>query len=447
MFPGSGRNTYSNSNYNYGPPSGPPPNGYNSPNGPPPSFGYGPPPGPPGRPPSGPPPGSYNNNYGQSSNGYPTGHNQGSYLSSSHLSMGGYQGQTGQGYSRDGYLRPSAPPPQSTNVEGVNIGGVSAPPPSTAPQSFGQNANMQFQYSNCTGKKKALLVGINYTGTSNALRGCINDVKNMSNFIVQYWGYKWEDIVILTDDQTANARRPTKDNIIRAMQWLVKDARPNDSLVFHYSGHGGVTKDLDGDEESGFDDVIYPLDFQTNGHIVDDDMHDIMVKQLPPGCRLTALYDSCHSGTALDLPYVYSTKGIVKEPNLLKDAGSGALNAFMAYERGNISGAISSIGNVIKRVTRDNDVDRNRVIQLKTSPADVISISGCKDDQTSADAKENGVSTGAMSWSFIQTLSAQPQQSYLSLLNNMRTLLSQKYSQKPQLSCSHPQDMNLQFLM
>lgn len=76
------------------------------------------------------------------------------------------------------------------------------------------------------------------------------------------------------------------------------------------------------------DDVIYPVDYQNAGHIVDDEMHDIMcvcslwtacldfvlttvfarVKPLLPGVRLTAIFDSCHSGTALDLPYVYSTQ-------------------------------------------------------------------------------------------------------------------------------------------
>lgn len=33
-------------------------------------------------------------------------------------------------------------------------------------------------------------------------------------------------------------------------------------------------------------------------------MNDIMVRPLAPGSRLTAIFDSCHSGTALDLPYV-----------------------------------------------------------------------------------------------------------------------------------------------
>lgn len=37
--------------------------------------------------------------------------------------------------------------------------------------------------------------------------------------------------------------------------------------------------------------VIYPLDFETAGHIVDDLMHDIMVRPLPPGCRMTAIFD------------------------------------------------------------------------------------------------------------------------------------------------------------
>lgn len=53
-------------------------------------------------------------------------------------------------------------------------------------------------------------------------------------------------------------------------------------------------------------ETIYPVDHKMypgdSGQIVDDIMHDIMVRPLPPGCRLTAIFDSCHSGTALDLP-------------------------------------------------------------------------------------------------------------------------------------------------
>ena len=115
--------------------------------------------------------------------------------------------------------------------------GRPAPPPQQM-QSFGQGApqGYQFQYSNCTGKRKALLIGINYFGQRGQLKGCINDVKNMSTYLNQHFGYRREDMVTLTDDAEGHLSVPTKANIIRAMHWLVKDAQPNDSLFFHYSG-------------------------------------------------------------------------------------------------------------------------------------------------------------------------------------------------------------------
>lgn len=56
----------------------------------------------------------------------------------------------------------------------------------------------------------------------------------------------------------------------------------------------------------------------------------------------------------------------------------------------------------------------------------------------SADATEAGAATGAMSWAFISALKKNPQQSYVQLLNSIRDELYGRYSQKPQLSCSHP---------
>lgn len=436
MFPGSGRPSYNNQgNYlNYGPPQGPPPGNY-----------Y-------GGPPQGPPPGDYYGAPPPQSSGW---QNEGTNLNSAQFQQQQYhyqQQQQNQQYGQQQnqqYERQSAPNPSYDSQGHYTSNGYGAPvsAPPSAPQSFGQNSNMTFQYSNCTGKKKALLVGINYYGTKNELRGCVNDVKNMSQFLNQHYGYSYDDMVILTDDQRENARLPMRDNMIRAMQWLTRNASPNDSYFFHYSGHGGLVPDQDGDEESGFDSCVYPLDFETAGPLIDDEMHDLMVKPLPPGCRLMALFDACHSGTALDLPFVYSTKGVVKEPNLWKDAGSGALQAFMDYESGNLSGAMSAVLGIFKKVSSHKGTDRDRIVQSKMSAADVVSLSGCKDDQTSADATEAGRSTGAMSWAFISVLNESTNQSYLSLLNNMRNLLAGKYSQKPQLSASHPQDMNLAFIM
>ncbi|OUM55714.1 hypothetical protein BVG19_g5295 [[Candida] boidinii] len=407
--------------YGYAPPSGPPPQGYGyaPPPGPPPQgygyppqqgYGYAPPQGPP-------PPQRRQDNYGQ----------QQQYGGSNNYNQNSQRQQ--QSYHNRDF---SAPTGQAQH-QLIN----------------GTNQYHDFRLSTCQGKKKALLVGINYIGTNNRLNGCINDVHNMCSFLINNFGYAKDDIVILTDDQTMMASVPIKQNIIRGMQWLVNGAQPNDSLVFHYSGHGGQTKDLDGDEEDGFDDVIYPLDFQTNGEITDDLMHDIMVKPLQPGVRLTALFDSCHSGTALDLPFVYRAQdGGIKEYNVWKDAGSDGLKAVMGYVTGDRSMMISSLGSVFTKITKSATGNYDsKMKNMKMSPADVISFSGCKDSQTSADASENGQATGAMSWAFITVMSQNREQSYLTLLQNVRTLLAQKYSQKPQLSSSHQIDVNMKFVM
>lgn len=55
-----------------------------------------------------------------------------------------------------------------------------------------------------------------------------------------------------------------------------------------------------------------------------------------------------------------------------------------------------------------------------------------------ADATINSQATGAMSWAFMTALHQKPQQSYVELLNSIRDLLESKYSQRPQLSSSHP---------
>lgn len=233
------------------------------------------------------------------------------------------------------------------------------------------------------------------------------------------------------------------------------------------SGHGGQTKDLDGDEEDGYDEVIYPADFRQTGHITDDEMHRIMVRPLQAGVRLTAIFDSCHSGTALDLPYIYSTQGILKEPNLAKEAGQGLLSAVSAYSRGDLGGVANNIVGFFKKASSGEEAYA-RSMAVKTSPADVVMFSGSKDNQTSyaplttrpsplalstllhsanltllfplsrADANIASQATGAMSWAFITALKKNPQQSYVQLLNSIRDELQTRYSQKPQLSCSHP---------
>ncbi|KLT38744.1 hypothetical protein CC85DRAFT_252433 [Cutaneotrichosporon oleaginosum] len=368
---------------------------------------------------------------------------------------GSYQPPTGQPPPH--HYHPNAQgyqPPQSSGQYGSYQppSGPPPPPPTGAqhygPQFQGPGGKQQpyFQYSNCTGKRKALLIGINYFGQQGQLRGCINDVHNVQKFLMDRYHYRAEDMVILTDDAKNPRQIPTRQNIIQAMQWLVRDARPNDALFFHYSGHGGQVKDQSGDEDDGYDECIYPVDFKRAGHLVDDDMHALMVRPLPAGCRLTAIFDSCHSATALDLPYVYSTEGKIKEPNLLAEAGQGLLGAAGSYLKGDLGGMVSGVFGVGKSLLGGNKDAAEKTRQTRTSPADVIMWSGCKDSQTSADTSEAGKATGAMSFAFIAAMTKNPQQSYVMLLRSIREELRGRYDQKPQLSSSHPIDTNLLFI-
>merc|ERR1719478_1185895 len=153
-----------------------------------------------------------------------------------------------------------------------------------------------------SGRYRGVMIGINYVGTANELSGCFNDVDTMKTYITTK-GFSEDDLRILMDD--GEHTEPTKDNIVEAMKWLVEGAGAGDSLFFHYSGHGASVRDEDGDEPDGKDETLVPLDFNSAGLLVDDDVFAYLVRPIPDGYRLTCVLDCCHSGTILDLPYVF----------------------------------------------------------------------------------------------------------------------------------------------
>ena len=71
----------------------------------------------------------------------------------------------------------------------------------------------------------------------------------------------------------------------------------------------------------------------------------------------------------------------------------------------------------------------------------VTMFSGCRDEQTSADANIGGVSEGAMSWAFLQTMRAGGGNSYMQTLQQTRFALRQSHYQ--QLSVGYPMDLNV----
>ncbi|KAK6002251.1 hypothetical protein QM012_001889 [Aureobasidium pullulans] len=70
-------------------------------------------------------------------------------------------------------------------------------------------------------------------------------------------------------------------------------------------------------------------------------------------------------------------------------------------------------------------------------------FSGCRDEETSADAQINGVSEGAMSWAFLESTKTNPDPTYKEALHMTRSLLkASDYTQVPQLCVGRELDLN-----
>jgi Caspase domain len=83
-----------------------------------------------------------------------------------------------------------------------------------------------------TARKLALLVGVDRYPDS-PLRGCVTDVELQRELLLYRFGFAPSDILTLTD------ARATRENIETAFAThLIQQAKPGDSVVFHFSGCG-----------------------------------------------------------------------------------------------------------------------------------------------------------------------------------------------------------------
>jgi len=258
---------------------------------------------------------------------------------------------------------------------------------------------------------KALLIGINYEGTAAQLKGCQNDAVDMQELLTRQYGFNPQQIRVMLDGR--GAEYPSRANIMAGARWLVEDARPGDCLFFHFSGHGAQQEDPNCAEEDCMDETILPADFTRAGQIIDDELFEVMIRRLPSGVKLTAVMDCCHSGTGLDLPFTY-------------DGGGGG---FMGFGGGGGAG---------RWVCDDNPCH---------SEGHVVLLSGCCDDQTSADVQSiYSKPRGAMTEAFVETLQENPCPTYPQLLSGLRNrLASHGHSQRPQLTSSQAFDVNAAF--
>ncbi|BAY66436.1 peptidase C14 caspase catalytic subunit p20 [Calothrix brevissima NIES-22] len=154
-----------------------------------------------------------------------------------------------------------------------------------------------------TPRKLALLVGINnYPNSSRFynLPGCVNDVDLQEKLLIYRFGFNPGNIVKLTSKASANYQ-PTRSNILKAFEeHLIKQAKPGDVVVFHFSGHGSRVPEPDPIQQCGrseFNSTLVPSDDGKNG-VVQDIMGRtlFLLTSALNTENVTVVLDSCHSG-------------------------------------------------------------------------------------------------------------------------------------------------------
>jgi hypothetical protein len=225
--------------------------------------------------------------------------------------------------------------------------------------------------------RKALLVGINkYATAGSDLQGCVNDVTNVRDILLKYYGFTVPDIRVLTDD------RATKVNIIERLGWLIAEVSAGDNIVFHFSGHGSQIRDRNGDElKDGLDEIICPHDMDWDGTFIADDELAGIFRQLPQGVTLDVILDSCHSGTGTrNSPYLKPR--FLRPPMdiLCRNEDDLTKRGIFSW----LSGLFSTPADDDKPIAKMNHA----------------LFAGCRDNQYSADAEIDGTPNGAFTYFF-----------------------------------------------
>ena len=220
---------------------------------------------------------------------------------------------------------------------------------------------------------RSLHIGLNrvnptaYDGWDGQLAGCENDARDMRAIAT---AQKFIPKTLLTRAATSSA-------VIAAIADAATKLKPGDTFFLSYSGHGGQVPDRNGDETEDEQDETWVL---WDRQLIDDELYALWGK-FQTGVRIFVLSDSCHSGTAT------------------KAALSGGAASPAAFGLSSVARA-----KMLPRPVQDATYAAHRKLYdriQKELPAgsrvsigaSVVLISGCQDNQTSADGARNGLFT------------------------------------------------------
>jgi metacaspase-1 len=273
--------------------------------------------------------------------------------------------------------------------------------------------------------KLAICVGINKFAQypQFALNGCVNDAKDMAALCKDLLGFKASQIKTLTDAQA------TKAAIMAQLQAAVASAKAGklSYILFSLSSHGTQMADTTGDEPDGMDEAFVPYDIAQKGNqwdparIISDDELNSLFSQLPANVLLEVYLDTCHSGSGLR-------------------GAEFSLNAprprYIAPPDGELQGPVKqhSVRGFTLLPQASKSAKGKKAAEKAVAGEHHILWTGCKSNQTSADAYFSGRYNGAFTYYFVKVMrdskNTLPRKTVVA---KVREALKGKFSQVPQL--------------
>jgi hypothetical protein len=276
-----------------------------------------------------------------------------------------------------------------------------------------------------------------------ALRGCINDVRQMAGLLKLFYGFQDDGIKVMLDGEATAAW------IKAGLEWLAQGGSDADAVrIVHYSGHGSYVADQNGDEPEGRDECLVPCGYKSAGFITDDVLKTLY-DRFPVNGNLTLVMDSCHSGTVNRAP----NEDIVFRFLPVSDAEREKIDAAAAkFAQDQQEYVFKEIKKLRGKDLSDTELrakvgdlmasfEKKRFGDVRTTESNVL-LAGCRPDQTSADARIAGEYHGAFTYYLAEAIQqAKGQISYRQLADRVgKKLKSGNYSQIPQLEYAGQRD-------
>jgi Caspase domain len=154
------------------------------------------------------------------------------------------------------------------------------------------------------GIKRALIVGIDIYLPGNVtevksgrtswinLDGCVNDAMSIRTLLATKYGFGEDHISLLTNEKA------TREGIINSIKRLADISQKGDIVVIYYAGHGSQIRNIGSSEADQKDETIVPSDaYLGAADIRDKEINELFYQLSEKGVILTAIFDSCHSGS------------------------------------------------------------------------------------------------------------------------------------------------------